>query len=187
MSVIVLETKRLIIRTWSLKDIEAYYNINQEKEVLKFLPSSLSIEEVSNFIKQSNISHNRYGYSLWALELKSNNELIGFTGLNYTDWKANFTPAVEIGWRLGFKHWGKGYAFEAAISSLKYGFEKCDLDEIVSFTVPRNVRSIKLMEKLGMKRDFNGDFFHPKLKLTHPLSHHILYRLNSNEFVYEYK
>ncbi len=86
MSVIVLETKRLIIRTWSLKDIEAYYNINQEKEVLKFLPSSLSIEEVSNFIKQSNISHNRYGYSLWALELKSNNELIGFTGLNYTDW-----------------------------------------------------------------------------------------------------
>ena len=120
---IVLETKRLIIRTWSLEDSEAYYNINQEEGVLKFLPSSLSIEEVNNFIKISNANHEIYGYSLWALELKSNNELIGFTGLNYTDWKAHFTPAVEIGWRLGFKYWGKGYAYEAAMASLQYGFE----------------------------------------------------------------
>ena len=135
---IISKTKRLIIRTWSIEDSDSYYKINQEKEVLKFLPSSLSIEEVNNFIKQSNLNHKKYGYSLWALELKSDNSLIGFTGLNYTDWKANFTPAVEIGWRLGFKHWGKGYAFEAAMASLRYGFEKCGLREIVSFTVPRN-------------------------------------------------
>lgn len=89
-----------------------------------------------------------------------------------------FSPAVEIGWRLGSEYWGKGLATEGAKAVLNYGFKKCGLKEIVSFTVPANVRSIRVMEKIGMKRDLAGDFHHPKLPKDHPLSLHVLYRVN---------
>lgn len=60
---------------------------------------------------------------------------------------------------------------------LEYGFNKCGLKEIVSFTVPANIRSIRVMEKIGIQRDLNGDFAHPKLAPDHQLSKHILYRI----------
>ena len=82
-----------------------------------------------------------------------------------------------MGWRLGAQYWNKGYATEGACASLEYGFKKCGLNEIVSFTVSANVRSIRVMEKIGLKRDGNGDFKHPKLSADHPRSQHILYRL----------
>ncbi len=97
--------------------------------------------------------------------------------MRYIDWQAHFTPAVEIGWRLGSKNWGKGYATEGAKAALEYGFKNCGLSEIVSFTVPNNERSIAVMERIGMKRDLEGDFAHPKLEVEHPLSKHVLYRI----------
>lgn len=60
---------------------------------------------------------------------------------------------------------------------LNYGFNQCDLKEMVSFTVPANFRSFRVMEKIGMIRDLNGDFAHPNLPLDHRLSKHILYRI----------
>jgi len=87
-----------------------------------------------------------------------------------------------VGWRLGSRYWGNGYATEGAKASLDYGFKQCGLKEIVSFTVPANVRSIRVMEKIGLKRDLNGDFAHPKLPIDHPLSRHILYRLSVGEY-----
>ena len=89
----------------------------------------------------------------------------------------SFIPAVEIGWRIGSQFWRKGYATEAARAALEFGFEKIGLSEIVSFTVPANLRSIGVMEKIGMKRDVAGDFLHPKLPLDHRLSQHVLYRI----------
>ena len=108
-------------------------------------------------------------------------ELIGFIGLNYTEWQSHFTPAVEIGWRLSSQHWNKGYATEGAKAALQFGFNQCALQEIVSFTVPANIRSIRVMEKIGLSRDIKGDFAHPKLPADHPLSKHILYRLRSGD------
>ncbi len=115
--------------------------------------------------------------------MKETGELIGFIGLNYTDWESNFTPAVEVGWRLGSQYWGKGYATEGAKACLEYGFKKCSLKEIISFTVPSNVRSIRVMEKIGLKRDMNGDFAHPKLAANHHLSQYILYRLSVDKYL----
>ena len=109
----------------------------------------------------------QYGYTTWAAELKETGVLMGFIGLKYVDWPANFTPAVEIGWRLGSQYWGKGYDTEGAKAVLDYGFKYCNLPEIVSFTVPANRRSIRVMEKIGMQRDIPGDFAHPKLPKGH--------------------
>jgi RimJ/RimL family protein N-acetyltransferase len=174
---VILATERLILRTWKAEDAEAYFLINQDAKVIEFLPRSLTMQEVDDFIERVNKQQDERSYSLWAIELKETGEFIGFTGLNYTDFPADFTPAVEVGWRLGSQFWGSGYATEAAKAALDYGFNEMGLHEIVSFTVPANKRSINVMEKIGLKRDFAGDFAHPKLSMEHPLSQHVLYRI----------
>jgi len=175
----IIETERLILRTWKKADAEPYFRINQEPRVIECLRGPLTMEQVNDFIQAVNRQWDKYAYTLWAAELKATAEFMGFIGLNYTAWEAHFTPAVEVGWRLGSQYWGKGYATEGAKASLDYSFKKGRLEEIVSFTVPANVRSIRVMEKIGLKRDLNGDFAHPKLPAEHPLSQHILYRLTN--------
>ena len=90
--------------------------------------------------------------------------------------EAHFTPCVEIGWRLAAPYWGRGYATEAARVAVAFGFTRAGLQEIVSFTVPANHRSIAVMERLGMRYD--GEFEHPKLAPGDPLRRHVLYRLS---------
>ncbi len=179
----IIETERLILRTWKKEDGTPYFQINQDPKVIEFLRGPLTMEQVNDFIPAVNIHQDKRGYTLWAACLKETSELMGFIGLNYTDWESHFTPAVEVGWRLGSQYWGNGYATEGAKASLEYGFKKCGLKKIVSFTVPANVRSLRVMEKIGLKRDVNGDFAHPKLAVDHPLSQHILYRLWANEYL----
>ena len=107
-------------------------------------------------------------------------DFIGYVGLNIPTFEAAFTPCVEIGWRLAAGHWGKGYATEAARAVLDYGFGSLGLKEIVSFTVPANVRSQAVMQRIGMTRDPAGDFNHPHIPQGHPLRRHVLYRLPQN-------
>ncbi len=90
------------------------------------------MEQVHDFVSVVNNYGDKHNYTLWAVELQEIEELMGFIGLNYIDWEAPFTPAVEIGWRLGSQFWGKGYAAEGAKASLDYGFKKCGLKEIAS-------------------------------------------------------
>lgn len=183
----IIETERLILRTWQKEDAEAYFQINQDPQVIEFLRGPMTKEQVDEFISAMIIHNDKHSYTLWAVELKETDELIGFIGLKYIDWEAHFTPAVEVGWRLGSQYWGKGYATEGASAALNYGFKRCGLKEIVSFTVPSNVRSIRVMEKIGLKRDVNGDFTHPKSPVDHPLSKHILYRIAKEEYLQQDK
>lgn len=178
----IIETERLILRTWKKEDAVAYFQINQDPKVIELLRGPLMMEQVNDFIAAVNSHGDIHGYTLWATELKETGELMGFIGLNSVDWKSHFTPAVEIGWRLGSQYWGKGFATEGAKAALDHGFKQCGLKEIVSFTVPANIRSIRVMEKIGLKRDLSGDFAHPKLTADHPLSKHILYRLSADEY-----
>src|SRR3972149_6461108 len=100
-----------------------------------------------------------------------------FVGLHYQNFPAPFTPCIEIGWRLHHDYWGKGYAFEAATKVLTYAFETLKLQEVVAFTTVTNIRSRKLMEKLGMQRNPQDDFEHPKLSEHHPLRPHVLFKI----------
>ena len=101
----------------------------------------------------------------------------GFIGLSIPSFEAPFTPCVEIGWRLDPEHWNRGYATEGARAALEYGFVSLQLPEIVSFTVPGNVRSRRVMEKIGMTHWASDDFDHPALPEGHPLRRHVLYRI----------
>ena len=172
-----IETERLILRLWHDEDAEPYYLINQDLKVLEFLPRSLSMSEVRQFIADQNKTFLEHGYTLWAVEEKKTEAMIGFVGLDNVTSLLPFAPAVEIGWRLGSQYWGQGYATEAARAVIDYGFQKLGLDEIVSCTARGNVRSMRVMEKIGMKRDVGGDFAHSKLPKENPLSPHVLYRM----------
>jgi RimJ/RimL family protein N-acetyltransferase len=98
-------------------------------------------------------------------------------GLALQNFEAHFTPAVEVGWRLARDYWGRGFASEAARAAVADGFNRIDLEEIVSFTVPANVRSTRVMERLGLTHDPADDFDHPRLPVGHRLRRHVLYRL----------
>src|SRR5262249_22713818 len=101
----------------------------------------------------------------------------GFIGLSIPRFEAHFTPCVEIGWRLAAACWGQGFATEGARAALAFGFQTLALAEIVSFTVPANLRSRRVMEKLGMTHHPRDDFDHPRLPEGHWLSRHVLYRI----------
>ena len=91
---------------------------------------------------------------------------------------------VEVGWRLASAHWGNGYATEAARAALRFGFVDIGLEEIVSFTVPQNIRSRRVMERIGLVRDRAGDFDHPRVDpVAYPhLVPHVLYRLTRSQW-----
>jgi RimJ/RimL family protein N-acetyltransferase len=173
---IFLETPRLILREWQESDYEPYIGLNADARVMEFFPSVLSREEtlaqigrITDFISQN-------GYGFFALERKDNCQFIGFTGLNYVTFEADFTPCVEIGWRLSRENWGHGFATEAAKACLDYGFNRLELLEIYSFTSIHNTRSEQVMKKIGMVKA--GVFGHPSIAEGNWLREHVLYKIS---------
>lgn len=174
---IFVETDRLILRNWLPSDYELFAKLTSDPRVMEFFPATLTRTESDANIKLIEEKIKKDGFCFWAAELKTNKEFIGFIGLNRPGFETHFTPCVEIGWRLAFEHWGNGYAPEGANACLKYGFEKLGLKEIVSFTTVTNLKSRRVMEKIGMTYDPTDDFDHPKLEEGHPLRRHVLYRI----------
>jgi len=173
----VIRTERLILRPWAAEDLEPFAEMNADPAVVEFLPAALTRAESDAMVARIQSLFSEHGYGFWAVETADTAEFIGMVGLAVVGFEAPFTPAVEVGWRLGRGYWGKGYATEAAAASIDYGFGCLGLDEIVAFTVPANVRSRAVMERLGMSRDERDDFAHPKLAEGHPLRTHVLYRI----------
>jgi RimJ/RimL family protein N-acetyltransferase len=151
--------------------------MNADPIVMEHMPALLSRAESDAMVERIRAHFDEHGFGLWAVEIAGGAPFIGFVGLSVPGFEAAFTPCVEIGWRLAREHWGHGYATEAARASLAAGFERVGLEEIVSFTVPTNVRSLGVMNRLGMRHDGMGDFDHPRLPAEHMLKHHMLYRL----------
>jgi RimJ/RimL family protein N-acetyltransferase len=145
---------------------------------MRHFPSTLSRDESDALVESIEAEFRERGFGLWALELRASGDFAGMVGLHMPGFEAHFTPAVEIGWRLDQRHWGRGYATEAAFAALSFGFGRLALDEVVSFTVPANLRSRRVMERLGMTRDPADDFDHPLLPAGHAQSRHVLYRLS---------
>ncbi len=171
-----LTTERLILREWRDSDVSTYVAMNQDWRVMEFFPNLWSEEESRLAAAGYNKSFAENGFGKFAVELKETHEFIGFVGLAIPQFEAHFMPAIEIGWRLASQHFGKGYATEGAREVLRFAFEKLQLKEIVSFTVPENKPSRNVMEKIGMTRDEKDDFLHPKIPQNHKFSRHVLYR-----------
>ena len=175
-----IRTKRLILRPWQESDLEPFAKLNADSRVREYFPGILSREESDASVKLMSNHIEKSGWGFFAASLIETGEFIGLIGLEDVYFSApfnQFTPAVEIGWRLAFSHWGKGYATEGALASLQYAFDHLHLDEVVSFTTIKNMRSRHVMEKIGMHYDPKDDFEHPKLSEGHPLRKHVLYKI----------
>jgi RimJ/RimL family protein N-acetyltransferase len=144
---------------------------------MQYFPETYSEERTRQFVARIRECWLERSYGLWAVERQDIGRFIGYVGLWPATFPAHFTPAVEVGWRLAADQWGNGYATEAARASLRYGFDTVGLEEIVSFTSGLNVRSRRVMERLGMRRDSSGDFEHPNIPEGHSLRPHVLYRI----------
>ena len=131
---------------------------------MEFFPSVLTREQSDDLIDRCQRHYMEHGFTFFAAELRETGELIGFIGLAHTPFEAHFTPCVEIGWRLGFDHWNRGLATEGAAAALRYAFEELRVSEVLAFTPCANVRSRRVMEKLGMTRDPADDFDHPEIR-----------------------
>lgn len=147
---------------------------------MEFFTAPLSAEESEVMVDYIESHFEVYGFGLWATELRENGEFVGFIGLAVPTFKAAFTPAVEIGWRLSANEWGRGLATEGAREVVHHAFDDLGLKSLVSFTVPPNVRSRRVMEKIGMTHDPADDFDHPRVPEGHPFRRHVLYRLSRN-------
>ena len=172
-----LRTGRLILRPWRDEDLAPFAALNADPVVMEYFPATLSRAESDAFATRVRSDMAERGFGLWAVEAPGVTPFVGFTGLAVPRFDAHFTPCVEIGWRLAREHWGRGYAPEAARAALAHGFGALGLDEIVSFTTVANLRSRRVMEKLGMRHDLAEDFEHPNLAAGHPLRRHVLYRI----------
>ncbi len=95
-----LETDRLILRQWSDNDLAPFSEINRNKEVMEHFPSILTHKETVKFYKRIVSEFSELGIGLYALELKSDGKFIGYTGFHHFDFDAEFSPGIEIGWRL---------------------------------------------------------------------------------------
>lgn len=171
-----LETPRLLLRPWQEGDREPFRRMNADPRVMEFFAASLSPAASDAMIDGIQAHMAQHGFGLFAAELRANGEFIGLVGLAHVPFEAHFTPCVEIGWRLAPAHWNRGLATEGARECLRYAFQDLALAEVVAFTVPANLRSRRVMEKLGMVHRPADDFEHPRLPEGHPLRRHVLYR-----------
>lgn len=172
-----IETERLVLRPWRADDREPFAALNADPQVMEHFPETLTREASDGLVERMEAAWREHGFCFGAMERKSDGVLVGMAGLARVPFRAPFTPAVEIGWRLGREFWGLGYASEAARAWLAHGFTKLGLDEIVSFTTTTNLRSQAVMQRIGMQRDPGRDFEHPGVERGHPLRPHVLYAL----------
>lgn len=172
-----LRTDRLLLRCWSPDDRAAFAAINADPRAMEFLGEVLSRAQSDALVDRIEARFDRQGFGLWAVEIPGVAPFIGFVGLNVPAFKAHFTPAVEVGWRLDPAFWGRGYASEAALAVLDFAFDVLGLDEVVSFTTVGNTRSRRVMERIGMSHDVADDFDHPRVPIESRLRAHVLYRI----------
>jgi len=173
-----LSTERLHLRAWRPEDREPFAALNADPVVMEHYPSMLTREESDALADRIEARFAEHGWGLWAVEIVDTGEFTGYVGLSPQTWEAHFTPAVEVGWRLAHAYWGRGYAPEGARAALDYAFDVIGLDEVVSFTTVANLRSQRVMQKIGMTHDPADDFDHPALPEGHPQRPHVLYRIS---------
>lgn len=177
MTAVTLATDRLILRPWLQSDRQPFATMCADPTVMEFFPSTMSRAECDAWIDRVETLFAERGWGLWVVEIPGELPFAGFVGLAVPSFQSHFTPCVEIGWRLVRSAWGQGIATEAARAAANFGFEQLGLNELVSFTAIENVRSRRVMERLGMTHNPADDFDHPALPEGHWLRRHVLYRL----------
>ena len=172
-----LRTDRLLLRQWRDEDRESFAELNGDPVVMEHFPSVLTPLQSDEMVDRMASGWALRDFGLWAVERTDTNQFIGFVGLSTPGYEVpGVTPCVEVGWRLAKKHWGHGFAPEAATAAMKYGFDNVELpdNEIVSFTTTKNLNSQRVMQKIGLRLDPARGFDHPMTPGWHG-QRHVLY------------
>ncbi len=169
-----IETERLVLRRWEARDLVPFAAINGDPEVMDF-PRPLTRTESDAEVADFGARWEADGFCFGAVERREDGLLLGMAGIARYDFGAAICPCVEIGWRLGRAFWGRGYATEAAVAWLDWGFRVAGVAEILAFTDPANLRSLAVMRKAGMQADPTRDFEHAAMPPGHPLRPQVLW------------
>jgi len=177
-----ITTERLILRPWKNEDFAPYAEMNADPRVREFFPSILTREQSDAEVRHFQSTYERDGFCMFAAELIATGQFAGFIGLQTMNFVVPLLaqPAVEIAWRLSRVHWGKGLATEGARGAIRYAFVTLRLRELVAITVPTNLRSRRVMDKIGMKHLPELDFDHPRVPVGHAFRAHVLYAFRNN-------
>ena len=173
-----IETERLILRGWHDDDAAAHHAMCADPAVMAYLGPAPSLADSAEVVARQNAILADYGACFWALERRDTGAFIGWCGIKPGPVGTPIEGEPEIGWSLVHAEWGQGYAWEAAGAALAWGWHELHLPTIWAITVPANLSSRALMDRLGMIRVVDGDFDHPKLAENDALRRHILYRID---------
>jgi RimJ/RimL family protein N-acetyltransferase len=164
----------VVLRDWRDSDLQPYSAMNADADVMRYFLAPLSPEESAQSFARMREALANQGWGVWAVEIDG--LFAGVTGFQNPRFTLPFSPCTEILWRFRREYWGRGFACDAATHALDLGFSRGMFAEVVAFTTLPNLRSIRLMERLGFRRDLAGDFDHPEVPVGHPLRRHVLYR-----------
>lgn len=149
-----LRTARLLLRPWRDDDAPALAAINVDPEIGRYLNNSLDDGSGSSVFERVRTHWAFYGFGVFAVEAcppePDHGRLLGFAGLAYPSFIEQLADRPELGWRLDYTAWGRGYATEAARAALQDARQRLGIDELISIIHPDNVRSRRVAEKLGM-------------------------------------
>ncbi|MFH8416656.1 GNAT family N-acetyltransferase [Streptomyces collinus] len=160
-------TERLRLRQWSEADLDALAEMDADPDVMRYIGdgSTGTRERTAAALGRVRAAWDERGHGLFAAEETATGELVGWVGLAVPAFLPEVMPAVEIGWRLRRRSWGRGYATEAAREVLAFAFGEAEseseweaeadtrLERVVSICHVDNHASLRVMTKLGMTYD----------------------------------
>lgn len=170
----IFTSERLGFRNWDSNDVDTMHDINSDEKVMEFFPSISTKEQTKEFIERMKIQFNKKGFCYFAVDKLDDNEFIGFIGLSEQTYEADFTPCVDIGWRIKRSEWNKGYATEGAKKCLEYASNVLKLESVFSIAPKINVKSEHIMVKIGLKKQY--EFEHALLANNNRLKNCVLYK-----------
>ena len=171
------QSERLGFRNWIDSDTPKMIDISSDPDVMEFFPAIATKIQTVEFIDRMKLMCIEKGYCYFAVDQLKDESFIGFIGLCYQTYESQFTPGVDIGWRLNKKYWNNGLATEGAKKCLEYGFNVIKLKNIISTTPRINIKSIRVMEKIGMEK--LAEFQHPRLKSDKRLEDCVCYEIKN--------
>jgi RimJ/RimL family protein N-acetyltransferase len=174
----IFTSKRLGFRNWDVADIDKMHEINSDKKVMEFFPAMPTKEQTTEFVQRMKSQFQDKGFCYFAVEKLEDKQFIGFIGLSEQTFEADFTPCVDIGWRIKSSEWNKGFASEGAQKCLDYALNELNLESVYSIAPKINTKSEHIMTKIGMKKLY--EFEHSLLTKFDQLKKCVLYKYGNN-------
>ena len=173
----IFKSERLGFREWTEKDEGPFAATNANENVMEYFPRTLSKAESDNFVTKIKSRFKEFGYGLYAVDELNPDEFIGFIGFAYPSFDLGIPGLIEIGWRIREEKWNQGFTTEGAKTCLQFGFDQLNFKDIYSFTSKVNIKSERVMQKIGMNKV--KEFEHPKIELGSHLKTHVLYKIGN--------